>query len=806
MNASRLRKMYLLFVALLVLVGIGFVCWTGYEQNIRNAVPLKGNGTQQDPYIIETSDDYKRFAESVNEGLTYDDKFVCLKADIDYSQVNTIVGDLGNDTTFAGTFDGNGYKILHANVEAQYGYAGLFNNLSGMVCNLTIEDGYIEGEYAGAIAGSSKNAGKILNCHNKAIVVGSTKNGVASTKFKGDIFNCLSYAYDEEGNPELWFIRAVGEVSTPKKRDFTEEEVENCVSYFNHALDTISTYNEYNSWCIWVHEGKVIELTQRKENVLCNMTAKVNVKNNVMTLRGYSGENDAWYFAIPAGYVRADMPIELNFIDGTVIQKTMPSDKDEMEIECNGRTYTIMRKVNSDVASVFISTDHPQSINYLNHSKLNLLPGNISILGLDGTIEYKGILESIAGRGNDSWNEAIKKGYNIILKDPADLFGMGVNEDFAFLPGYRDNSLLAYRVLQDFEKVIGVPYSPEMRFVNLYIDNLYMGMFLISETNEVDINRVDITNIALKTQALNTRKLYSYKRKYLEVDGIEGKRVCYDIPYNPEDVTGGYLIELDREDFEEEQSRFKSNRDIMITLKGNKYATEKQVNYIAEYWQEFEDALFSESGYNAQGKYYADYIDMESFADQWLTYELNSEPSTWGSIYYYKESDVDGDGLLHASYAWDVEHSYVENTEILYLAATQKKVFQNYWGVLYQHEDFAKKVYEEWNKKFVPAIEMFLQEEIEDNELGIYSIDQYEEMYKVPGAINQTRWPSNVWGEKGTAMKEFLTEKEKFLNTVLGWYDMGYDYFEVMDGILYGARFVSPESEDAECIEIMPYQ
>lgn len=58
-----------------------------------------------------------------------------------------------------------------------------------------------------------------------------------------------------------------------------------------------------------------------------------------------------------------------------------------------------------------------------------------------------------------------------------------------------------------------------------------------------------------------------------------------------------------------------------------------------------------------KGKYYTDYIDLESFADQWLFYELNEENSVNSSVYYYKDSDICGDGKLHASWPWDMEHS-----------------------------------------------------------------------------------------------------------------------------------------------------
>lgn len=166
-------------------------------------------------------------------------------------------------------------------------------------------------------------------------------------------------------------------------------------------------------------------------------------------------------------------------------------------------------------------------------------------------------------------------------------------------------------------------------------------------------------------------------------------------------------------------SRFVSKRGARITLKRAKCSSGEQVNYIADYWQEFEDALFSEDGYNEKGKHYSDYIDVESFVMQWLCYELSQDISLSSSIYFYKESDITGDGLLHACFPWDVEHSYVENRLSEEMWLIEKESFCGYWSRFYKHKDFQSEVCKMWNKKFVPAIEKLIADKPIEYENGL---------------------------------------------------------------------------------------
>ena len=786
MGKDRIQKRYLYGSLIIAIV---LVCLlTVYEHASATNSILRGEGTKERPYIITSEADFTEFANSVNGGDTYTGQYVRLDADINYSNVNKTIGEEDNALArFDGFFDGNGHKVSNVYITSENGCAGLFLNLSGIVCNLTIGSGIIKGEYAGAIVGSVYENAKILNCYNKAYVEGTTIGNIAG-EFVGDIYNCLSYS-DYNGQDELVLIRSTIDDSNPELQEASPEQIEDDITYLNHYLSALSTTYDYSNWCLWQHNESDVVLSMQKANVLNSISTQLSIDSNFVTINAYYGLGDCWYFALPSGYVMREMPILLEFADGSTERSKMSEDENEVNISKDGIDYKIVRLVNSNTPSIFLQTAEKRGELYLEQSKENYLAGNIDVLDETGKVSYKGVLESVSGRGNDSWIASKKKGYNLVLKDKVNLLNMGENEDYVLLSGFRDNSLLSYKITQDLEQRAGVKYAPESRFVSVYMNHTYLGMYLLTEKIEIDRNRIDIRDVSKITQNMSLKPLRDYSRQYVEANGKDDALVYYDIDRNPKDITGGYLLEMDKCDYTEEQSRFISNRGTTIVLKSDKYASKEQVEYIAEFWQNFEDALYSEDGYNAKGKYYTEYIDVESFANQWLIYEIASEPSISGSIYLYKESDVSGDGKLHASYAWDMEHSYLRKSQSLFLCGFQSKIFDNYWGTMYKHEDFAQVVLEQWENCFKPAIEDAL------NDGSRISLSDYQQQYQVSGIINQTRWPAEDWNDKVEIISKHLKNKKDLLDVALPKYQLGYDILCVEGGYLYGAQYNEKEDD-----------
>ena len=93
---------------------------------------LSGNGTERDPYVVQTADQLAAFAAAVDNGNTYEGKYVVLGDDIDLSGIESWdpIGAESGTTLFQGTFDGKGYTIRDLSIETKAtsgdSYHGLF--------------------------------------------------------------------------------------------------------------------------------------------------------------------------------------------------------------------------------------------------------------------------------------------------------------------------------------------------------------------------------------------------------------------------------------------------------------------------------------------------------------------------------------------------------------------------------------------------------------------------------------------------------------------------------------------------------
>jgi hypothetical protein len=133
------------------------------------AVPLSGNGTAEDPYVITTAEEFA--ALSWYSGVL--DKFILLNNDLDLSGVLIYpIGDLG---LFSGVFDGQGRILSNFGIQQSGSeFVGLFAIVGpgGQIRNLGLEQVTIDGRYhVGGLVGL--NQGTLTGCHSFGTVNGS---------------------------------------------------------------------------------------------------------------------------------------------------------------------------------------------------------------------------------------------------------------------------------------------------------------------------------------------------------------------------------------------------------------------------------------------------------------------------------------------------------------------------------------------------------------------------------------------------------------------------------------------------------
>ncbi|MBO5262108.1 MAG: MBL fold metallo-hydrolase [Clostridia bacterium] len=130
---------------------------------------LTGAGTETDPYIVETAEDFME----INNNLSAHYK---LNADISVSSnTGTIV-----EGTFSGVFDGGNHTIDVNIVGATSGtntYDALFGVVSGKIKNLTVTGTVTGSDKVAGVAGKIIGSANVDNCINYATVSGRKNTG-----------------------------------------------------------------------------------------------------------------------------------------------------------------------------------------------------------------------------------------------------------------------------------------------------------------------------------------------------------------------------------------------------------------------------------------------------------------------------------------------------------------------------------------------------------------------------------------------------------------------------------------------------
>ncbi|MCD7842427.1 MAG: hypothetical protein LUG56_08175, partial [Lachnospiraceae bacterium] len=175
---------------------------------------FSGEGTKDSPYLIQSVEDLCEFRDLVNEGEEFQACYFYQTENLDLSGIDWIpIGIYESGHYFYGVYDGGGHYLENLYSINQYenldedeaSYPGLFGQLAGIVLNLGIESGRIEGTHCGSIASHavSGTSPYIINCYNKADVKGVRAGGIADNFSSGTIINCWYSADTDSSSTEV---------------------------------------------------------------------------------------------------------------------------------------------------------------------------------------------------------------------------------------------------------------------------------------------------------------------------------------------------------------------------------------------------------------------------------------------------------------------------------------------------------------------------------------------------------------------------------------------------------------------------
>ncbi len=280
----------------------------------------------------------------------------------------------------------------------------------------------------------------------------------------------------------------------------------------------------------------------------------------------------------------------------------------------------------TNIPTIYINTDDGKDPTSTEIYQL----GKIVIKSSDAT-ENLDVVTEIRGRGNSTWNNSEKKPYRIKLKKKKQIMNNPANaKNWNLIANDLDNTLMRNALGFEISKKVGMPFTSSARFVDLVLNNRYVGNYLLTDHIQVHPDRVAV------------------EEQPIDAVGLPA-------------ITGGYLIEVDGF-ATSEPFWYRTNAGIPITIKSpdDKVLSTEQYNYIKNFTQRFENALFSPN-FTDPVRGYRSLVDEASLINWYIACELMGNPDSFWSTYIYKYKDID---KFYFGPLWDFDLAFNNDSRL----------------------------------------------------------------------------------------------------------------------------------------------
>ena len=274
----------------------------------------------------------------------------------------------------------------------------------------------------------------------------------------------------------------------------------------------------------------------------------------------------------------------------------------------NGETFQYTVKAEfllSAIPELTITTTDPSIAEI--PSKDYYLEGTLAVNGRGGYEDYTGKTE-VKGRGNSTWGYP-KKPYRLKLNKKAEICGLGKAKNYVLLANHLDPTLMLNSVAFKIGRLLELPFANHAIPVDVVLNGIYKGSYLLTEQIEVKENRVDL------------------------------------------DENNSVMWELDS--YWDDEPKFKSTAfNLPVMVKDPDLTTEQ-----FEYWKKDFNAFTTQFAKEPlEGNSYVDMIDIESVAKFLITFNLvhNMEINHPKSVFLHKE----GNGKYVMGPIWDFDWAY----------------------------------------------------------------------------------------------------------------------------------------------------
>ena len=274
----------------------------------------------------------------------------------------------------------------------------------------------------------------------------------------------------------------------------------------------------------------------------------------------------------------------------------------------NGETFQYTVKAEfllSAIPELTITTTDPSIAEI--PSKDYYLEGTLAVNGRGGYEDYTGKTE-VKGRGNSTWGYP-KKPYRLKLNKKAEICGLGKAKNYVLLANHLDPTLMLNSVAFKIGRLLELPFTNHAIPVDVVLNGIYKGSYLLTEQIEVKENRVDL------------------------------------------DENNSVMWELDS--YWDDEPKLKSTAfNLPVMVKDPDLTTEQ-----FEYWKKDFNAFTTQFAKEPlEGNSYVDMIDIESVAKFLITFNLvhNMEINHPKSVFLHKE----GNGKYVMGPIWDFDWAY----------------------------------------------------------------------------------------------------------------------------------------------------
>ena len=385
------------------------------------------------------------------------------------------------------------------------------------------------------------------------------------------------------------------------------------------------------------------------------------VDNNKTTINGWYSDDDKCYYmfltracSIPDVVLNVSGVIVSGTTNGTIDKKTnsisgaFTKSGDSISVTDNSNNPYKIIVMQSDIPSISINLNGTDLNTVHNNGKDVKYSGNtIVITNTDGSVDL--LQENnveFKGRGNSTWAASDKKGYQIKFDKKQEVLGMAKAKKWVLLANAFDDSLMRNSLAYKLADNLGMTFSADFKYVDLWINGEYRGNYIIGEKNEITGSRLDLTD--------NEGVLFEHDSLY----------------YAGEDIW--FQTDVDGEYFAVKETVSNNSDDINAGVESFKKTYNNFIKYICN----TDRKAITIDGLSK-------YIDVKSAAQYYLVteYMVNVE-SYYTSYFMYKDGEAD---VIHFGPVWDFDSSqgayninYYAYNNMIFRSLLQVPAFSDY--------------------------------------------------------------------------------------------------------------------------------